>query len=308
MRRRTPSNVSASVQRRLLNIARESGEDYQLILTRYALERFLRRLGASQFRDRFSLKGAMLYPIWGGALYRPTRDLDLHGNGEAGLAHLEEVFREICSLDVQDDGLLFLHDTVRGEAIREDQEYEGVRILLECRLASARIFLQIDIGFGDAVVPDPTATEYPTLLDFPAPRIRAYPRESVVAEKYQALVALGIANSRMKDYYDIWMIAHTFSFDGSLLSRALEATFSRRHTSIPGENPMGLSDEYCDDSTKNFQWRAFLRRTRLADETLSLRTAVEFLRGFLIPPSIALSRREEFALHWPPRGPWGRTG
>lgn len=306
--RRPPSNVAASVQRRLLNIARERGEDYQLILTRYALERFLRRLGASRYRDRFSLKGAMLYPLWGGAVHRPTRDLDLHGSGDGGVAPLEDVFRDICVLDVEDDGVHFFPDTVRGEEIREDQEYEGVRVQMQCRLGSARMFLQVDIGFGDAVIPDPAETAYPTLLDFPAPRIRAYPREAVVAEKYQALVALGIANSRMKDYYDLWMLAHTFSFDGSLLSRAIEATFTRRHTSVPRVNPMGLSDEYCDDSSKNTQWRAFVRRTRLADESLSLRAVVEFLRHFLIPLSIAISKNETVSLQWAPGGPWAEIG
>lgn len=308
MRRKIPSNIAASVQHRLLNMARKSGEDYQFILTRYALERFLWRLGMSRYKDRFSLKGAMLYPLWGGAMYRPTRDLDLHGNGEGGVASIEEVFREICSLDMGDDGLRFLPDTIRGEEIREDQEYEGVRILLECRLGNARLVLQIDIGFGDVVVPDPEETEYPTLLDFPAPRIRAYPRESVVAEKYQALVGLGIANSRMKDYYDLWTLAHTFSFDGSVLSRAISATFSRRHTPIPLEIPMGLSAEFYDDPMKITQWRAFLRRTRLAEEKLSLRLVIEFLGGFLLPPSTAISRHETFESEWPPGGPWGGNG
>lgn len=304
MSRKSPSNIAASVQQRLLNKSRKEGEDYQLLLNRFALERFLYRLGLSRHKKKFILKGAMLFPLWGGELHRPTRDLDLHGNGESGVAHLEEVFREICLVDGEDDGLKFHPETVRGKAIREDQEYEGVRIQLESRLVGARIYLQIDIGFGDAVVPDPIETQYPTLLDFSAPRIRVYPRELVVAEKYHALVVLGIANSRMKDFYDLWILARTFSFDGEMLSRAIEATFIRRQTSIPTEIPMGLSAEFCDDPGKQTQWRAFLRKGRFADEKLSLGEVVTFLRDFLMPPSVAASGKERLILHWHPSGSW----
>ena len=303
--RSAPTNVAASVQSRLLNAARETGEDFQLLLTRFALERYLRRLGESRFMDRFVLKGAMLYPLWGGAVHRPTRDLDLHGNGDSDVTSIVELVREVCAVKVEEDGLRFHPETVRGQEIREDQEYEGVRIQLECRLASARIFLQVDIGFGDVIVPDPSEVEYPALLSFPAARIRAYSRESVIAEKYQALVALGIANSRMKDFYDLAMLARTFPFNGALLCEAIQATFRRRRTPVPLEIPMGLSDEFCDDVTKNAQWRAFLGRTRLEDGSDSLRPTVLFLRGFVVPPSNALASNQVFASHWPPGGPWG---
>ena len=305
MSRKRPSNVAASVRQRLLNKTRGQGEDFHLLLTRFALERFLYRLGLSRHREKFILKGAMLFPLWGGEPHRPTRDLDLHGNGDGGVSHLEEVFREICSIGVEDDGLEFLPETVRGQEIREDQEYEGIRIQMESRLATALIFLQIDIGFGDAVVPEPEEVQYPTLLGFPAPRIRVYPRESVVAEKYHALVVLGIANSRMKDFYDLWTLARMFSFDGETLSLAIESTFIRRRTPVPAEIPMGLSAEFCDDPGKQIQWRAFLRRSRLTDEKLSLVVVVAFLRSFLMPPTIAVATNEKFELGWPPSGSWG---
>jgi hypothetical protein len=302
--RKSPSNVAASVQQRLLNKSREEGGDYQNLLTRFALERYLYRLGLSRHQEKFILKGAMLFPLWGGELHRPTRDMDLHGSGESGVAHMEEVFREICLVGGEDDGLKFYPETVRGQGIREDQEYEGVRIQLECRLVASRIHLQIDIGFGDAVVPDPVETQYPTLLDFSAPRIRVYPRELVVAEKFHALVVLGIANSRMKDYYDLSILAGKFSFDGRTLCQAIEATFKRRRTSVPEEVPMGLSVEFGDDPGKQTQWRAFLRKGRFADELLSLGEVISSLREFLIPPSAAISRKEMFELHWHPPGPW----
>lgn len=304
MSRKSPSNVAASVQQRLLDKSRKEGEDYQLLLTRFALERYLYRLGLSPHKEKFILKGAMLFPLWGGELHRPTRDLDLHGRGESGVAHLEEVFREICLVGGEDDGLKFLPETVRGKEIREDQEYDGVRIQLESRLIAARITLQIDIGFGDAVVPDPIETQYPTILDFSAPRIRVYPRELVVAEKYHALVVLGIANSRMKDFFDLWILAGKFSFDGRTLCQAIEATFTRRRTSVPVEIPMELSEEFCDDPRKQTQWRAFLRKGRFADELLSIGEVVSSLREFLIPPSAAISRKEGFEFRWHPAGPW----
>jgi len=304
VRRKRPRNVAASVRQRLLVRTRDQGEDYQLLLTRFALERFLYRLGISRHRERFILKGAMLFPLWGGHPYRPTRDLDLHGNGASDIPHLEEVFREICLIHAEDDGLEFRPGTVHGGGIREDQEYEGVRIQLESRLEGARVFLQIDIGFGDAVVPDPEEARYPTLLDFPAPRIRVYPRDAVIAEKYQALVMLGIANSRMKDYYDLWILSRSFHFDGEQLSRAIEATFNRRQTAVPSGIPMGLSAEFCDDPGKQTQGRAFLRKGRLTDGELFLGAVGAHIRDFLMPPTNAVSKNEKFDLHWPPSGPW----
>jgi len=302
--RKLPANVAASVRQRLLNKTRETGEDFQLLLTRYALERFLYRLGISQYRNKFVLKGAMLYLLWDKASHRPTRDLDLHGVGDSSVDHMEMVIKEICGLEVEDDGVAFLPETVRGEEIREDQEYAGVRLQLGARLAGARMSLQIDVGFGDDVYPEPQEADYPTVLAFQAPRIRVYPRESVVAEKYHALVFLGIANSRMKDYFDLWTLAKTFAFEGEMLARSIEATFIRRRTEVPSAIPMGLSDEFCDDAGKQAQWRAFLTKGRLVEGEVSLREVAEFLRIFLMPPSTAIVGNKRFGFRWPAAGPW----
>lgn len=198
-----PRNLAASVRQRLLNIAKRNGEAFDLVLTRYALERLLYRLGNSRYHNQFLLKGAMLFAVWGGAPHRPTRDLDLLGFGPNDLPQVQAVFQNICQVPVEPDGLKFLPDTVRVSEIREDQEYQGVRLPFDAKLENAIIPIQVDIGYGDAVTPAPQEISYPTLLEFPAPQLRAYPIYTVVAEKFQALVLLGIANSRMKDFYDI---------------------------------------------------------------------------------------------------------
>ena len=233
MSRNDPSNKAASVRQKLLNRSREKGEDFQVLLNRYALERFLYRLSCSAHRDRFVLKGALLFVLWEGDLHRMTRDLDLLGYGSHAVGDLVQVVREVFEAEVEEDGLIFFTDQVGGALIREDQAYEGVRVIVPGRLGSARVRLQIDVGFGDAVTPGPVESTLPTLLDAPAPVLRTYPKETVVAEKLQAMVVLGIANSRMKDFYDIAHLAGHFAFDGSLLSEAIRATFERRRTSIP---------------------------------------------------------------------------
>ena len=259
MNDRLGKNMAVSVRDRLLNLARERGEDFQLILTRYGLERLLYRLGKSDYRDLFILKGAMLFVLWSDQPHRPTRDVDFLGFGDSSETGLKTVFRELCEIPVEDDGLTLIADSIQVDAIRDDTEYGGMRVKLFGELAGARILIQADIGFGDAVTPDPRNIEYPTLLDNPAPFLKAYPRETVVAEKYQALVNLGMANSRMKDFYDIWIISSEFDFDGLTLSEAISNTFSRRHTPLPEHVPFGLSPEFYRDSQKNTQWSAFVR-------------------------------------------------
>ena len=208
-----PWNLAASVRQRLLNRARERSEDFNHLLTRYANERLLFRLAESAHRDEFVLKGATLFELWHDAVYRATRDVDLLGFGEPAVERVQAVFRELCAVDVEPDGLRFLEGSVRAERIRDAQEYGGVRVRLTADLDGARIALQVDIGFGDIVTPGVVEAEFPTLLDFPAPRLRTYPRETVVAEKFEAVVRLGIANTRMKDFYDLWAMATTFAFD-----------------------------------------------------------------------------------------------
>lgn len=299
-------NIAASVRDRLLALARQRSEDFQLILTRYGLERLLYRLSQSEYRDRFILKGAMLFTLWGDKAQRSTRDVDFLGFGDSGETTLQETFRNLCSVPVDDDGLVFLSDSVRVETIRDAMEYGGIRVTLLGDLAGARVPIQADIGFGDAVTPEPEQVEYPTLLDYPAPCLRVYPRETVVAEKYQALVNLGIANSRMKDFYDLWIIAHWFTFDGLTLSNAIRNTFARRQTPLPKKTPSGLSSIFYDDKQKNLQWTAFLRKGKLSSTSAPplLEEVCQLLETFLMPPTQALENNDALVGRWQSGGPW----
>jgi hypothetical protein len=297
-------NMAASVRQRLLNRAREQREDFGLLLTRFGTERLLYRLGESEYGAAFILKGAMLFPLWGMDEHRPTRDADLLGFGECSEAHLIDVFRDVCLVAAADDGLLFDPQSVQAEAIREEMEYGGIRVRLTATLDGARIPLQIDVGFGDAVTPAPEEVDYPTLLDLPAPHLRAYPRESVVAEKYQAMVHLGMANSRMKDFYDVWMLARLFEFDGATLVRAVERTFERRRTAVPVELPLALTAEFYADPGKAAQWQAFLRRNGLAGEGTSFATVAAAIEGFLMPLCLAIRAGRRRTTTWPMGGPW----
>lgn len=304
MRKRKPVNLVASVRQRLLNRSREKGEDFNLVLTRYALERLLYRLARSRYDNRFVLKGAMLFAVWSDRVYRPTRDLDLLGRGDSSQQALTKVFQEICLTDVEPDGLVFDANSVRMSEIREDQEYGGCRVQLVAYLANAQINLQIDIGFGDVVRPEAKEIDYPTLLDFPAPRIWAYPREAVVAEKLQAMVNLGMVNTRMKDFYDLWVICSQFSFDGPTLVEAIKATFAQRGTQIPDDVPIALGEAFLQDPDKTTQWRAFLRRTGLEERGTELSQVITELRAFLIPPIVAASKNEALNQSWEDGGPW----
>jgi len=304
MSKARPGNLPASVKQRLLNLSVQRGEDPNLVLTRYALERLLYRLARTRHREHFILKGAMLYAVWFPRPHRPTRDLDLLGHGAATPERLSDVFRQICGADVEPDGLKFDAGSVRVSEIRETQEYQSHRVKLMAFLGNARIPVQIDIGFGDMVTPEAGEIEYPTLLDLPAPRIRAYPPETVVAEKLHAMVVLGMANSRMKDFHDLWAIAGKFSFDGPLLVDAIRATFDRRDTRIPDTTPIAITDEFAGDRDKVTQWRAFLKRNRLEDAKVELSRVIETLRAFLAPPLHAAGRGDAFKQSWPGGGPW----
>lgn len=301
---RPVKNRAASVRQRLLNHARKHEEQFQVVLGRYAVERFLYRLDQSTHRDRFVLKGAMLFLVWDGEMHRVTRDLDLLGFGVPTTEELESVMRAICSVDVTDDGVVFKPATVRGARIREDQEYEGVRVTLDAFLGTARIPLQIDVGFGDTITPAPEREVFPTVLDFPAPHPQVYPRETVVAEKFQAMVHLGMGNSRMKDFYDIWFLARTFSFDGALLAEAIQQTFARRRSDVPAERPLALTEAFAGDPAKVQQWSAFLRKTGLQEATPPFSEVITELASFLMPPAKAVDEGRDFDMHWPRSGPW----
>lgn len=304
MNRTQPANLTASVHQRLLNLSRERNEDFNLLLKRYALERLLYRLSRSEHADQFVLKGAMLFIVWDMHPHRPTRDLDLLGYGDASSERLRQIFQQLCHIDVEPDGLEFDAASIEVDEIRENQEYQGQRVRLAAKLGSARISVQIDIAFGDAVIPEAKEIDYPTLLGSPSPRIQAYPREAVIAEKLQVIVALGMANSRMKDFYDLWFIARQFSFTGSLLTRAIQATFERRQTLIPNTTPLALSDEFATDQNKSVQWKAFLRRSGLNDAGAELPQVIDELRAFLLAPLFAMARGDTFEQSWAEGGPW----
>jgi predicted nucleotidyltransferase component of viral defense system len=304
VKRRGPKNLTASVQARLLNLARHRGEDFQLVLTRYGIERLLYRLSRSPYRDEFILKGAMLFQVWADEPHRPTRDLDLLGRGPTDVQRLTEVFRAICTTPVVDDGIHILVDTIHGEEIRETQEYRGVRVLFEARLANMRIPIQVDVGFGDAVTPGPVEIEFPTLLDLPPPVFNAYSRETVVAEKLQAMVMLGVANSRMKDFFDVWVLRQEYEFNGATLSEAIGATFRRRTTNLPDDVPVALSTAFADDAGQQAQWRAFLNRGKLSVGDATLADVITALREFLMPPVHAARTGRRLDVSWYPGGPW----
>jgi len=291
------TNVAASVRQRLLNHARTQGQDFQLVLTHYAIERLLYRLQHSEYAGRFVLKGAMLFRVWEGASARQTRDLDLLGFGEPdGIA---AVFRDLAGHTVMpDDGLAFEPASVRAEPIRDQAEYRGQRVRLQATLDAARIPLQIDVGFGDIVTPAPLEAEYPPLLDLPAPRIRMYPRETVVAEKFQAMVSLSTANTRVKDYYDMWHLAQTYQFDGESLGNAVRRTFGRRATDVPTAVPLGLSGAYLDDPNRVRQWTGFSGQVG-ADSLVSFPQAGATIRDFVLPVI-----KSDFTGVWRPGGPW----
>ena len=277
---RQPRDIGASVRARLLNLAREKGQAFDLLLTRYAAERLLYRLSTTLHRDRFVLKGAMLMTAWFDAPHRPTRDVNFLGYGDSTPESMLAVFREICAIE-GGDGVIFDVDTLQVELIREELEYGGLRLRTTARLAGARITVVIDIGFGDAIEPGIEEINLPALLDSPEPRLRAYARETVVAEKFQAMVMLGLANSRMKDYYDIWMLSRSYDFDAERLSRAVAATFARRGTAIPEEVPDALTAAFATNATKQRQWAAFVRD--LAADVPTLESIVTDLADFLMP-------------------------
>lgn len=294
------------MRQRLLNLSHAQGEDYYLILTRYALERLLYRLSVSRYSQQFVLKGALLFSVWTGEKYRPTRDLDLLGSGEASAERLRKTFKEICLTRVKPDGITFDQAGMELEAIREDQEYQGQRIMMRANLGKARIRVQVDIGFGDIVKPAVEEIVFPTLLDFPSPKIRAYSREATIAEKLQAIVYLGLPNSRMKDFYDLYMMAKLFSFEGMILAEAIRVTFERRKTRIPKDVPLALSDEFISDRNKQRQWRAFLSKNRLETENQDLSEMVNYLRKFIMPIWSALGKDQWFRRSWSRGGPWKR--
>lgn len=304
---RAPRNLAASIHRRLLNGARERGEDPQFIVQRYAAERFLYRLGESPHREQFVLKGATLFTLWGGSLYRPTRDLDFTGYGSGDIHGVLGRIADICLFRVPDDGMSFDATTLRAAPIREEVEYGGLRTVFDARLGSAQIRMQVDVGFGNAIEPPPADADFPTLLDAAAPHIRAYPHEAVVAEKLHAMVMLGERNSRYKDFYDLHVLARHFRFEGAALERSIAATFERRLTTIDAALPAALAPRFYADAARAEQWRAYLTRNALPGAPADFGGVGELLQTFLGPVWAALTARQAFVATWQPAGPWAAS-
>lgn len=303
MSSRKTDGRAESIRQRLRNELRLRGQDVTLGLQRYAVERFLYRLGRSKHRERYVLKGATLFAIWGAA-YRPTRDIDFTGYGSADQADVIQDFREICDTPDEADILVFDTGTIMAEPIRDGSEYDGLRIRIRARLGDSDIPVQIDVGFGNAIVPGPEETEYRTILGDPPPRILAYPRESVVAEKLNAMVTLGERNSRYKDFYDLYAMANAFGFDKDTLVRAVRATFERRRTAIESALPAPLTAPFYADAMRMTQWRAYVTRNGLDGAPKDFQQVGDLLTRFLQPVWESLGVVSESAGDWPPGGPW----
>ena len=297
------ANLAASVHQRLLNEARRTTRPFSELLQYFAMERFLYRLSRSQHASRFVLKGGLMLASWRVAITRPTKDIDLLAQMSNDVGVLEGVVRDICGTTVPPDGMAFDAASVAGERIAEEAQYEGVRIVFRGQLGSARVPMQIDVGFGDAVVPGPVQVDYPAILDFPAPVLGGYTRESAIAEKFHAMVLRGLLNSRMRDFFDVWALSRQFEFDGAELSAAIRETFARRGLEVPAR-PVALTEEFAIDAGKAQQWAGFLRNNRLSNAPESLALIVSHLAAFLGPVAAGLQAQERFLRHWSPPGPW----
>jgi hypothetical protein len=302
---RKVTNFGASVRDRLLEDTRRKRANFQLVLRRYLVERFLYRLGQSIHRERFVLKGAMLFVLWDASLDRPTKDLDLAGYWTNDVTSLLMAFREILAISCPEDGVAFMTDGITAEPIRHQTEYHGFRVRVIGALGTARVSLQIDVGFGDAIEPPAVFETYPVALDAPAPQIRAYPREASIAEKLHAMVALGVENTRLKDFYDIHVLCSRFAFSGDRVTAGIRATFTRRKALSFESWPVALTGAFYDDEQRAAQWQRFLQRSTLAASApVAFNQIGERICAFLEPPLRAVKLARTYDAAWPPGGPW----
>ncbi|MBC2734840.1 MAG: nucleotidyl transferase AbiEii/AbiGii toxin family protein [Desulfobacteraceae bacterium] len=296
-------NIPASVHQRLLNKAKEASRPFNELLQYFAIERFLYRLSKSPYADRFILKGALMFSAWCGPASRPTMDIDLLGKIDNRLDAITAAIKDTCLTDVVSDGISFNAETVEAVRITEDAEYEGVRIRVHGSLGNARISIQIDTGFGDVIVPNPDTVSYPALLDFPAPELKGYTMESTIAEKFQAMVKLGVLNSRMKDFYDIWILSRKFDFKGEILAEAVEKTFENRNTPV-NLNAAIFDPSFGKDRDKNVQWQGFIKKTKLINVPESFEDVITDIKLFLEPLASSIDERHTFTNTWTAPGPW----
>jgi predicted nucleotidyltransferase component of viral defense system len=291
-------NPAASVHARLAQRRTKTGEDYNVLLVRFTLERLLYRLSISKHREQFVLKGAMLFALWEPEMHRATRDLDLLGFGRSTPERLADIFRELCNLEVEADGVDFDSRSVRCEDIRAQDEYAGIRVKLRATVGKAMVPLQVDVGFGDALPVAPEEITFPVMLGMAAPKLRAYSRETVVAEKLEAIVKLGMLNSRFKDYFDLHYLAQKFPFDGALLVKSIAGTFARRGTAFPEGLPAGLTPMFGTDPAKIRGWQAFWRKTGPKAAAPTLEAVIQLLIEFLEPPLDAAAKGKPLTATW----------
>jgi predicted nucleotidyltransferase component of viral defense system len=288
-------NLPASIHQRLLNKAHQSGRAFNELLQYYAIERLLYRLSISEYSELFTLKGALMFNAWGLTNLRPTRDIDLLGHTQNTVDSVLKIFQDLSKLEVEPDGLEFDPVHIRSERIKEDADYEGIRITMTARLGKTRLTVQIDIDFADVITPAPERFDYPTILDFPVPHLYGYPPATVIAEKFQAMTVLGMANSRMKDFYDIWMLITNFEFDGKVIQTAIERTFENRSTELPNERHIVFSDEFAEN--KRDQWNAFSRKLR-DENAVMINQIVARMRDFFFPVLHASQQGTVFKKKW----------
>ncbi|MDP1823204.1 MAG: nucleotidyl transferase AbiEii/AbiGii toxin family protein [Archangium sp.] len=291
-------NLEKSVHTRLLNIAKKTNRPFIQVLQLYAMERFLYRLAQSKHSKEFVLKGGLMLRVWKAPVTRPTKDVDLLGRTKNTTRNLVLIVQDVCRHEVEADGMQFDPSTAVGSLINEDAEYNGVRVKFTALLGVARVTMQLDVGFGDAVVPGPVEVEIPPLLDFPAPRMRGYQRETTIAEKFHAMVELGTINGRMKDFYDIWLLAQNFEFDGATLAEAIKATFGTRTTLVDLE-PIALTPGFAEGEVAQQRWTAFLRKSDLTDAPLRFAETTRIIRSFVLP-----ALQPQHTARWKRGGPW----
>lgn len=297
-------NLETSIRAKLQNKARETNHPFSAILQYYGMERFIYRFSLSQYADKFVLKGALMFVAWQMPKRRTTLDIDFLAYYDNQTTAIEKVIKDICKIKVEQDGLVFDSSTVKGEKIKEDAVYEGVRVKLTGFLGCSRIPMQIDIAFDDIVYPGIITVDYPVILDLPVPHLKGYPTESMISEKFEAMVKLGVLNSRMKDFYDIWLMMHSFNFYGARLSEAFRKTFTHRNTSFPMGKQLFPEEIYNENSDRQTLWNAFLKKEGISHVPDKLSKIAKEIEPFIVEPLNAIKEEEKFNKIWKAPGPW----
>jgi len=303
VKKRKTQDISASVHQRLLNKARESGRPFNELFQYFSMERFIYRLSKTPHIQKFILKGALMFTAWNVQASRTTKDIDFLGKLENNVETMTAVMKDACNQSVETDGMNFDPFSVNCNPIIEDAIYRGIRVFIRGNLGKSRVILQLDIGFGDMVYPSEIDVKYPTILDFSAPTLKGYTPESMIAEKFQAMIKLGELNSRMKDFYDIWLLSKQFDFNGHILAEAIRKTFKIRKTEMPA-HPLIFNTYFSQDQTRETQWRAFLKKTVSAEMPHSFNEVMTEIKSFLFPLSSALAGQKSIQKKWIAPGPW----